>query len=81
MESSIKNISDSNPFNIAVVLGELVNRLAGKFNDQPARLYSETEVMFFIEEIILTLCNKTEEEMIKRKAMEYVVTHYFFSKN
>jgi hypothetical protein len=76
-----KDPSDFNPFNVPFTLGEFVNKLSDKLETKPSRTYTDTEVMFFVEEIILLMCNKTEEEMIKHRAMECLVTYLMISKN
>jgi hypothetical protein len=87
MKNSIRNISSNNspsevnPFNVPFTLSEFVNKLADKFKDNPARLYSDKEIMFFVEEIIFHMCNKTEEEMIKRRAMECLIAYFMVSEN
>ena len=76
-----RNPLDHNPFNVPFTLGEFVNRLADKFESNPAKAYTDNEVMFFVEEIILQMCNKTDDEMIKQRAMECLVTYFLVSEN
>lgn len=78
---NLKKAESENPFNVPYTLGEFINRLVVKFEHRPSKLYTDKQVIQFAEEVSPEICNQTQEEMIKRKAMECLTKQLILSFN
>ena len=76
-----KDPLDQNPFNVPFVLGVMTKKLMEKLEEHPSKVFTETEVVVMIDEIVLQLCSSAEQELIKGKAIEFLISYLHLSKN
>ena len=76
-----KDALDKNPFNVPFVLAEMCSKFMEKLENHHSNLYTYNEIFCMMDETVYQLCSSTEQEMIKGKAIEFLIAYLKISRN